>query len=56
MFYSKLSVYQTGLQSGRAVLQLQPALELLHRGPVRQGVRMQKHQTTVHWVLLLGAV
>ena len=34
MLYGKLSVKQTGLQAGQAVLQLHPALDLLHHGPV----------------------
>ena len=33
IFYGKLSVNQMGPQAGRAVLQLHPALDLLHRGP-----------------------
>ena len=32
MFYGKSSVKQTGLQAGQSVLQLHPALDLLHRG------------------------
>ena len=34
MFYGKSSVKQTGPQAGREVLQLHPALVLLHCGPV----------------------
>ena len=41
-------------RDGQAVLQMHPALNLLHHGPVYEGVRMQKRRETVHWVLLLG--
>ena len=56
MFYGKSSVKQTGPRAGRAVLQLHPALRLLHRGPVRLSTRMPQRRPTVHWVLLLGTV
>ena len=51
--YGKLSK-PTGPRDGRAVLQLHPALDLLHHGPVRKGVQMQKRREAVHRVLLLG--
>ena len=38
-FYGKSS-QPTGLRDGRAVLQLHPALDLLHHGPVREGVQV----------------
>ena len=51
-FYGKSSKL-TGPRDGQAVLQLYPALDLLHHGPVREGVRIQKLRETVHRVLLL---
>ena len=56
MFYGKSYVQQTGPQAGREVLQFHPALEMLHHGPVRQGVRVPKRRPAVHWVLLLEPV
>ena len=56
MFYSKSSVCQTGLRAGQVVLQLHLALNLLHHGPVRQGVVVLERRMTVHWVLLMGPV
>ena len=38
MFYSKLSVQQTGPQAGRSVLQFHLAIDLLLHGLVRQVV------------------
>ena len=38
------------------VLQLHPALNLLHHGPICQGVQVLEHRTAVQWVLLLGTV
>ena len=38
------------------MLQLHPALNLLHHRPVRQGLQVPKRRPTVHWVLLLGEV
>ena len=38
-FYGKLSQL-TGLRDGQAVLQLHPALDLLHHGPLREGMRV----------------
>ena len=35
---------------------MHPELNLLHHGPVHQGVRVMKRQPTVHGVILLGAV
>ena len=55
-FYGKTTKNQTGTRSGRAVLQLHPALNLLHHGPVREGVQMQERREAVHGVLLLGGV
>ena len=55
-FYGKLSVCQTGPQIGRAVLQLPLALELLHYGPVLQGMQIPERRPPVHRVVLLGAV
>ena len=52
-FYSKLSK-PTGPRDGRAVLQLHPELDLLHHGPVRKGVQMQKRGEKVNRVILLG--
>ena len=52
-FYVKSSK-PTGPRYGRAVLQLHPALDLLHHRPVREFVQMHKLRETVHWVLLLG--
>ena len=52
-FYSKF-LKQTGLKDGRAVLQLHPALDLLHHEPVRASVRMPQSRPAVHWVLLMG--
>ena len=40
MIYGKLSVKQMGLRAVRAVLQLHPAINLLHRGPVCKSVQM----------------
>ena len=37
-------------------MQLQPALDLLHNGPVRQGVQVPERRPTVHGVLLLVPV
>ena len=54
-FYGKSSK-PTGPRDGRAVLQLHSALDLLHIGPVREGVQMQERREAVHWVLLLGEV
>ena len=45
-----------GPRDGRAVLQLHPALDLLHHGPVREGVRVQEFRLVVHGVLLLEEV
>ena len=56
MFYGKSFVKQTGLQAGRLVLQLHPALDLLHCVPILLSVQMPQIQTAVHWVLLLGSV
>ena len=56
MFYGKSSVQHTGPQAGRAVLQLHLSLDLLHHGPVRQGMQVPKRRPIVHWVLLLGLV
>ena len=56
MLYSKSLIKQTGLQAGRAVLQLHLALDLLHSGPIRKSVRMLQRRPTVYWVLLLGPV
>ena len=38
-FYGE-SPQQTGPGDGRVVLQLHPALDLLHHGPVRKGVQV----------------
>ena len=46
----------TGLRDGRAMLQLYPALDLLHIRPVRKGVREWERRLEVHGVLLLGEV
>ena len=54
MFYGKLPIKQTVPWANRAVLQLHPALNLLHRGPVHTSVQMPQQRPTVHWVLLLG--
>ena len=56
MLYGKFSVYHTSLRAGRAVLQLHPALDLLHCGPVRSSVRVPQRRPEVHWFLLLGLV
>ena len=56
MFYGKLSVKQTGLQAGGAVLQLHLALNLIHRGPARSSVQVMQRRTAVHFVLLLRPV
>ena len=56
MFYGKSSVQQTGLRAGRVLLQLHPALDLLHCRPVRSSVRMPQHRPEAHRVLLLGLV
>ena len=45
---------QTGPIDGRAVLQLHPALDLLHHRPVSAGVRMTKRWEAVHRVPLMG--
>ena len=45
-----------GLRDGRGVLQLHPALDLLHTGPVREGVQMEELRPAMHRVLLLGEV
>ena len=47
-FYSKSSVCQKGLQASRAVMQLQPALDLLRNRIVLQGVLVPEHRLTVH--------
>ena len=52
-FYGKSSK-PMGPRYGRAVLQLHPALDLLHHRPVCDFVRMQKCREEVHGVLLLG--
>ena len=39
--YGNFPNKQTGLRAGLAVLQLHPALNLLHHGPVCSLVRMQ---------------
>ena len=52
-FYGK-SFKPTGPRYGRAVLQLHPALDLLHHGPVSAGVLMPQRGTVVPWVLVLG--
>ena len=54
MFYGKSYAKQTDPQAGRAVLQLHPALDLLHRGPVRSSVQMLQLWPEVQRVLLLG--
>ena len=46
----------TGPRYGRAVLQLHPALDLLHHGPDRNGLRVLDRWTAVHEVLMLGEV
>ena len=56
MFYGESSIKQTGPQASRDVLQLHPALDLLHRGLARSSVKMRENQPAVHWVLLLGPV
>ena len=38
------------------MLQLHPALNLLHHGPVCQSVRIPQRRTALHWVVLLGPV
>ena len=55
-FYSKSSVYQTSPRSGRWVLQMHPALDLLHHGPVCQGVRVPECHPKVHRGILFGPV
>ena len=55
-FYGKSLVYHMGLQSGQAVLQLHPALDLIHHRTVRQGVQVPEFRVTLHRVLLLVAV
>ena len=54
--YGKASVCQTGLQAVQEVLQLYPALDLIHHRPIRQGVRVSELWPTLHRVILLGAV
>ena len=44
----------TGLRDSQAVLQLHPALDLLHHEPVRASVQMPLSLPAVHWVLLMG--
>ena len=47
-FYGKSSVCQTGPRTGRAVLQLQLVLDLIHHGPIVQGVRVPELCLTLH--------
>ena len=54
-FYGE-SPQQTGPRDGQVVLQLHPALDLLHHGPVCEGVGVQERRSAVHRVLLLGEV
>ena len=56
MFYGKSSVMKKGLQAGQAVLQLYPALDLIHCGLIHSSVRMLQLWPTVHCVLLLVPV
>ena len=43
-----------GPRDGQAVLQLHPALDLIHQGPVSASVQMPQRWTAVQGVLLLG--
>ena len=54
--YGKSSVYQTGPRAGRAVMQIHPALELLHHGPICEGVQEPELWLEVHGVILLVVV
>ena len=54
MLYVQLSVQNTGPRSGESVLQLHPALDLLHCRPVIASVQILQLQLIVHWVILLG--
>ena len=56
MFCRKLSVKHTGPRSGRAVLQLHPEIDLLHRETSCASVQMPQRCPEVHWVILLGLV
>ena len=53
-FYSKSYFCQTVPRASQAVLQLHPAHDLLHQGPILQGIHVPERRPTVHWVLLLG--
>ena len=55
-FYGKLSVCQIDPRAVQVVLQLHLALDLIHHGPVRQGMHVPEIRRTVHWVLLFGEV
>ena len=35
---------------------MHPSLNMLHHGPVHQGVRVAQRRRTVNWVILLGPV
>ena len=37
-------------------MHLHLVLDLIHQGPVRQGMRVLERRPTVHWVLLLGVL
>ena len=52
-FYGE-SPKPTGPRDGQMVLQLHPALDLLHIRSFREGVRMKELRPAVHGVLLLG--
>ena len=56
MLYGKSSVQKTGPQAGRVVLQLYPALNLIHRRPVHSSVQRPQRRPEVHWALLMGPV
>ena len=47
---------EQGPREGQAVLQLHPALDLLHHGPDQKGLRVQERWTAVHGVLMLREV
>ena len=52
-FYGKL-LKPTGRRDGRAVLQMHPALDMLHHRPVSASVQIPKRWMAMHRVLLLG--
>ena len=56
MFYIKSYLKQMVMLAGRAVMQLHPALDLLHCRLVLSSVQMPQLRPAVYWVLLLGLV